>query len=89
MEIYLEKLNMDIGSQRVGNRTPRKSVQRRCSLVSTVKPRALTTISLMATELVKASDFSVDLFLCLLYFYFICYREVKSHREGRSSRLIT
>ena len=36
-------------------------VQRRCSLVSTVKPPALTTISLMATELVKASDFSVGM----------------------------
>ena len=89
MEINLEKLNMDIGSQRVDIRTPRKSVQRRCSWVSTVKLRALTTISLMDTELVKASDFYVVLFLCLLYFYFLCYREVKSRREGRSSRLIT
>ena len=39
----------------------------------------------MTTELVKASDFSVVSYILFIYFYFLCYREVKSQREGRSS----
>ena len=68
MEINLGNLNMDIGSQRVDNRAPL------C---------ALTTIPLMTTELVKASDFSVVSYILFIIF-FIFFVTGKSRVRGKA-----